>query len=464
MRLKACLSFCLLALFSFDSRAAEFQSFESLSKEFASRGFSGSVLVKKKGEILLHEAYGLADLDTSRPNTLGTRFGVGSSTKQVTAAAILLLRDRGLLSLETTLDQVLPEYAFPWAKKVTIHHLLTHTSGIFNFTETPNFFGIVEKLGSNARVDDLLELFKDKKLAFEPGSMWSYSNSGYLLAGLIVSKLSGKDYADFIQEEFFEKLGMTQTSYEPFEWRPENASPIGFDRDYVPAKMKAFPMIWADAAGGIMSTASDWGRWLDWLQSGGSILSNESLALMKRAHVAIPGGSDSYGYGLFVGKEFGRDMIGHGGDMPGFHFMDMSFINEEVQVIVATNIEPGIIRSRMASALAGLALDSRGILPDLPREIDVAEESLAARTGDYVWSETAADGTTDTLEARVFLENRKLYMQLKGQMELRLIPRSETRFELKDIAGVEFLESGEMILTQRRVYRFSKLRETAPKP
>jgi CubicO group peptidase (beta-lactamase class C family) len=463
MRLKPFLSFCLLAVLNFAPnvvRAAEFKSFETLGQEFTRRGFSGTVLVKKKGEILFHEAYGMADLAGSRPNSVDTRFGVGSSTKQVTAAAILLLRDRGLLSLETTLDKVLPEFAFPWAEKVTIHHLLTHTSGIYNFTATPNFFGIVDKLGSGARVEDMVALFQNKPLNFEPGTQWSYSNSGFILAGLIVSKLSGRSYADFIKEEFFEKLEMSQTAYEPFSDRSNDANPIGFDRDYAATEMKKFPMIWADAAGGIMSTARDWSRWLDWLHEGGRILSDESLALMKKAHVSIPGGSDSYGYGLFIGKEFGRDMIGHGGDVPGFHFMDMTFINEDVQVIVATNIEPGVIRSRMATSLTGLVIEGRGTLPDFVDNVTVPEESLASRVGDYVWSETAADGTSDSLEARVFLENGKLYIQLKGQSELRLIPQSESLFELKNIARIEFLENGEMLLKQGREYRFSKAHST----
>jgi D-alanyl-D-alanine carboxypeptidase len=468
MRLKPFLSFCLLVLLHFAPnavRAADFQSFESLGKEFTSRGFSGTVLVKKQGAIVYQQAFGLADLASSRPNTLETRFGVGSSTKQVTAAAILLLRDRGLLSLETTLDEVLPEYAFPWAKKVTIHHLLTHTSGIFNFTETPNFFKIVDELGSGASLSDLVDLFKNKPLQFEPGTEWSYSNSGYLLAGLVISKLSGRDYADFIREELFEKLGMSQTSYEPFGWRPENANPIGIDRDYAPTSMKAFPMIWADAAGGVMSTVADWSRWLDWLHVGGRLLSDESLALMKKAHVGIPGStSDSYGYGLFIGKEFGRDMIGHGGDMPGFHFIDMNFVNEEVQIIVATNMEPGRIRSRMAASLAGLAIEGRGILPDTREEATVPVESLATREGAYVWSELAADGTTDSLEARVFLENGKLYFQINGQGELRMIPRSASLFELKDIAEIEFLTDGVMILKQGREYRFSRTSQTLANP
>jgi CubicO group peptidase (beta-lactamase class C family) len=465
MRLKPFLSFCLLTLLHVApnaGQAAEFNSFETLGQEFTRRGFSGTVLIKKKGEILFHEAFGIADLARSRPNSLETRFGVGSSTKQVTAAAILLLRERGLLSLETTLDKVLPEFDFPWAAKVTIHHLLTHTSGIFNFTETPNFFAIVDKLGPEARVEDMVALFQNKPLKFEPGTQWSYSNSGFILAGLIVSKLSGRSYADFIKEEFFEKLEMTQTAYEPGSFSPNDANPIGFDRDYAPTEMKRFPMIWADAAGGIMSTAADWSRWLDWLHNGGRILSNESLALMKKAHVSIPDSSDSYGYGLFIGKEFGRDMIGHGGDVPGFHFMDMSFVNEGVQVIVATNIEPGVIRSLMAASLAGLALEGQGTLRDFKDNVSVPEESLLARVGDYVWSETAADGSTDSLEARVFLENGKLYIQLKGQMELRLIPQSENHFELKNIARIEFLENGEMLLKQGREFRFSKVSEIRP--
>jgi CubicO group peptidase (beta-lactamase class C family) len=456
MSSKSFLGLCLAALMVItpQAHATEFKSFESLKSEFIKRGFSGTVIAKKKGDVLFEEAFGLAEPTGHRANTLDTRFGVGSATKQVTAAAILILSERGLFKLDSTLHQLLPEYAFPWAEKVTVHQLLTHTSGIFNYTNTPNLFAIINKLGRNAKADDLVSLFKDKPLDFEPGSSWSYSNSGYLLAGIIIAKFSGKSYANFIRTELFEKLGMTKSAYEPWDWNGDNALPMGFDRDYNPTAMSKMPLIFADAAGGVMSTVRDWSLWLDWLHKGGSILNDESLALMKTSHVVIPGGTDSYGYGLFIGKEFGRAMIGHPGDMPGFHFKDMDFIDDDVQIIVASNQDPSAVRTQMATALAGLILEGKAELPDLKLDNSVPEDTLKSYAGHYTWSEMSNDGKLDTLQAEVFVDNARLYIRIKDQMELWLIPQGASHFIIKNVARVEFLESGDLILDQGRRYKY----------
>lgn len=435
-----------LLFFSSYSFAVKVETLGQLSQEFVSRGFVGTVLAKKGDQILFQKAFGYADYSKQKLNTLDTRFAVGSATKQLVAASVLLLQERGLLSVNDTLEKLLSEYNFPWASKVTLHHLLTHTSGIFNYTDTPKFFEYVEGLGKNVTLNDLVKLFNDKPLNFEPGSDWDYSNSGFLLAGIIVEKYSGKSLGDFLRTEIFEKLGMKNSSYEPFEWSSENAMPHSFNKDYNPEFFDPPYMIWANAAGGVMSTVSDWSLWLNFLHHGGRVLSDASLNLMKSPLVKTSWG-DFYGYGLMIGEDLNRKMIGHGGDMPGFHFSDIYYLEDDLQVIVATNQEPSKVRSIMAGSLAELLLKGSTTLMDFRSDVKIPSSTLEKLKGSFE-GELNANGQKVLLAAVVFLENEKLYIQLKGQGPLWLIAQTDSFFVLKDIATVEFSSQNEFILTQ----------------
>ena len=174
--------------------------------------FSGTVLVAKDGKPLFKKAYGLANKNTNTPNNVDTKFDLGSMNKMFTAIAIAQLVERGKLSFTDTVGKLLPDYPNKEvADKVTVHHLLTHTSGI------PNY--INEKFQANLNnlktVADYLPLFANDPLSFEPGAKWQYSNSGFTVLGLIVEKVSGQNYYDYVKEHIFKPAGMVNTdSYE----------------------------------------------------------------------------------------------------------------------------------------------------------------------------------------------------------------------------------------------------------
>ncbi|HTD97196.1 MAG TPA: serine hydrolase domain-containing protein, partial [Edaphobacter sp.] len=169
--------------------------------------FMGAVLVEKDGKLLINQGYGSADLEWKIPNSPTTKFRLGSLTKQFTSASILLLEERGKLKVEDPVSKYMPDAPASW-QKITIYNLLTHTSGIPNFTGFPDYSPTEWK---DTNPTELVARFRDKPLDFEPGSKFSYSNSGYVLLGYLLEKISGQSYADFLKQNIFTPLGMADT-------------------------------------------------------------------------------------------------------------------------------------------------------------------------------------------------------------------------------------------------------------
>src|ERR1044071_594990 len=191
--------------------------------------FMGTVLVGRGSQLLFSKAYGSANLEWNVPNTPNTRFRLGSVTKQFTAASILLLEERGKLSTADPVKTYIPDAPAAW-DKITIFHLLTHTSGIPNFTSFPDYAKL-EPFPATAA--ELVARFRDKPLEFQPGERWNYSNSGYVLLGYLIEKVSGEPYEKFVRDNIFTPLGMADSGYDSnTAIIPHRAS--GYD--WVPAK------------------------------------------------------------------------------------------------------------------------------------------------------------------------------------------------------------------------------------
>jgi CubicO group peptidase (beta-lactamase class C family) len=195
----------------FVSQAAAYMKGRASLREFT---FSGAILVVHEGRVLYREAFGLADREYGIPNTIETRFRTGSAGKQFTAAAILLLEDRGKLKVTDPVSKYLPEWPQAWSA-MTIHHLLSHTGGLPRLTTE----GLADVSGLSAaapkpfaRFSDLLKSREELQPPdFQPGTKWAYSNVGYLILGMIVEKASGVPYADFMREQVFDPIGMRNT-------------------------------------------------------------------------------------------------------------------------------------------------------------------------------------------------------------------------------------------------------------
>ncbi len=237
--------------------------------------FMGTVLVAQNDQVLLDKGYGYANLEWQIPDSPQAKFRLGSITKQFTAACILLLEERGKLKTDDPVKKYMPDAPAAW-DKITIYNLLTHTSGIPSFTGFPDYRSTEAQ---PTTPEKLVARFRDKPLDFQPGEKWNYSNSGYVLLGYLVEKISGQSYKDFVQENIFKPLGMNDSGY-------DSNSAIILHRAYGytpgpngPVNAGYIDMSIPFSAGALYSTTHDLLRWEQGL-FGGKLLSAASLKKM----------------------------------------------------------------------------------------------------------------------------------------------------------------------------------------
>lgn len=308
----------------------------------ADKKFNGSILVSVNGEKLISKGYGHANYELDVKNTEKTKFRIGSITKQFTAVAIMQLVERGLVSVEDTLDKYIADY--PFGNKITIHHLLTHTSGIINHSWIENYPKMMLK---KYTIEELIETFKHLSLNFEPGTKFEYSNSGYMILSYIIEKVSNKMYGGYIQEYIFDKLSMNESGNDdPLKILKNRASGYCIDENSKELRNSDYiDMSIIQGDGGLYSTVEDLHIWNKEL-FGGNIISKESLKKIITPYVKEDD-SNSYGYGLDLGSEKiagkVRNIIYHGGEINGFHCTNEVFLDENVEIIALSNMMDGFI-------------------------------------------------------------------------------------------------------------------------
>jgi CubicO group peptidase (beta-lactamase class C family) len=334
-----------------------------------------AVLVMKDGQVLLRKGYGLADLEQELPIEPDMVFRIGSVTKQFTAAAILLLEEEGKLSIQDDLRKFLPDYP-PSDRTITLEHLLTHTSGIRSYTDMGAFW---EKQREDASVDELVAFFRDEPLGFEPGEKYAYNNSGYVLLGAIIEKVSGKTYEAFLREKIFEPLGMTQTSYEsasriiPRRAQGYSAANGGFQN------AEYLSMTLPYSAGALLSTVDDLAKW-DRALYGTGLLSQASLDKWWKPFALSNGESTHYGFGWSISSYQGHRVVGHGGGINGFTCHLLRLPEDRVFVTVLTNrndekANPDVVARKLAAAAVGR--------PIVESTVTLPPQSLARHQGLY---------------------------------------------------------------------------------
>jgi len=301
----------------------------------SSTSFSGSVLVAKGDYILATNAVGLADREHDVPNTLDTQFNLGSMNKMFTAVAIMQLVEQGKIGLNNTVSDYISDYPNrDVAEKVTIHHLLTHTSGMGDF-----FYEIAlqNSWRNHSEVIDYLPLFVDDPLLFEPGTQSSYSNAGYIVLGLIIEKVSGQSYFDYIRDNIFIPCEMFSSTYLESE-RTGAKVAIGYTSEGI--SNDDMRLLNGCPAGGGYSTVYDLYNFSRALLAG-ELLSREYLEIMFKPRSSFPelGVNETYCYGL-MSRGYGQErMIGHGGGSPGVSSACFFFPDTGYFVIVLTNID-----------------------------------------------------------------------------------------------------------------------------
>jgi CubicO group peptidase (beta-lactamase class C family) len=322
-----------------------------LDAAYPENGPGAAAIVVKGGEVAYRDARGMANLELGVPLSPDHVFRLGSISKQFTAGAILLLADRGRLSVEDPISKYLPDYP-THGHTITIENLLTHTSGIFNISTIPGWV-----TGSN-RIDhsvgELIDVFDEYPMDFAPGEQWKYSNSGYILLAAIVEAVSGQSYAEFVQENIFEPLGMKNSHHGGQQLIPGRVAGYkGPKGEHANANF--ISMTVPLGGGSLLSTVDDLWRWNDGLFNG-DLLKEPSLARMTTGFTLNNGESTGYGYGLHVGSWQGEPEIRHGGAIPGFRSISIWLPESEVFVAVLSNDQgtaPKSIARQMAAAAVG---------------------------------------------------------------------------------------------------------------
>lgn len=325
------------------------QADEYLTNITRQESFSGSVLLATEGNVVFAKAYGLANREHGVANTTDTLFRLGSVTKQFTAMCILILQDEHKLSVTDHVSKYVPDCPAAW-RDITIHHLLTHTSGIPNLTDFP---GNVQRQRLPSTTEATVALFKDKPLLFEPGAKMQYSNSGYVLLGYIIEKVSGERYDQFISERIFQPLGMKRSGYDhPADILPNRAAGYARDGGKI-VNCIPFAMDLPHAGGALYSTVGDLLIWDRALYSN-RLVSTSSLQSMFTPY------KDGYCYGWYVPKvglrypglllatlagyvsgahKYDRAVFDHGGSIAGFRACVARFPEDRVYVAVLGNFE-----------------------------------------------------------------------------------------------------------------------------
>ncbi|MCI0486526.1 MAG: serine hydrolase [Blastocatellia bacterium] len=369
------------------------------------KDFSGVVFLARDGKILLSKGYGMSNYEHRVPNTPQTRFHIASISKTFTAAAIAILQKKGLLSFDDKLSKFIPDY--PDGDVIKLEHLLTHSAGIPDYWNLPDVGKI--KM-SHSTLEELVAWLKTKSLDFSPGTRNQYSNSGYTLLAYIIEKASKQTYEEFLREQIFEPLGMKDTGsffHEPLILNRAS----GYDPWIGPMGLINAPYYSRSllvGSGSLYSTAEDLYRWYQ------AIRNKRLFGLDSLAH--------PYGWG--ERKYFGRRLIEQNGRDPGFASCLSAYLEDDLCVIVLSNIESEAV-ARIKQDMTAMILGEAYETPQIRSPVPVAPKLLDEYEGRY---EVSPDFVL-TVER----EDKHLFLKGGEGPYLPLEPLSDKKFFYKQL-------------------------------
>ncbi len=401
------------------------QKAEQYVNDFVNRNqFSGTVLVARDGKPLFREGFAFANREWNIPNSPGTKFRLGSITKQFTATAILQLMEAGKLKLDDPISKYYTDAPASWSK-ITITNLLTHTSGIPSYTDIPAFFE--KQAMTDLTPAQIIKLTQDKPLEFEPGTKWKYDNSGYIVLGWVIEKLSGQAYAGYVKQHIFDPLGMRETGYDTAkEIIPHRASGYVFrDGQWFNAPYLAMSLPYA--AGSLYSTIDDL---LIWDQA---LYAHKPISAASLEKMFTPY-KNHYGFGWMIDEQFNHKHISHGGGINGFNTIISRYPDDKVTIIVLSNVNSGA-PAKIANDLARMVFG----VPQ-PKEIPLDPKLLSDYVGTYQFP-----GLLMTISS----DDGRLMLQPQGQSKAELFPMAHDRFFLKVVdAELEFQRDAQGKITK----------------
>ncbi len=386
LTLSRLLAYTAILLFVFQQaalaqdRAAKIQ--EVLAQAHKYQQFNGSALIAENGKVVYKGAFGMANMEWGIPNTPDTRFRLGSITKQFTAMLTMQLVEQGKIKLDGKLSDYLPDYRKDIGEKVTVHHLLTHTSGIPSYTGLPNFLQDVSR--NPYKVADFVKKYASGDLEFEPGAKFSYNNSGYFLLGAIIERVTGKSYEQALKENILNPAGMKNTGYDHHDTIiPKRATgyaktPNGYTN--APYLDMSIPY----AAGSMYSTVEDLYLWDQALYTD-KLLSAQSKELMYKPFL------EKYAYGwVIVNAAFKQNdqpvqMIRHGGGINGFTTTIVRFPKDKNLIMMLDNTGQNV--DRLAETITRILYNQPYELPKISivaiLEKTIADKGIEAGIAQY---------------------------------------------------------------------------------
>lgn len=417
----------LLWLISFTATSQKLTGeLDALLKAKYKPGEPGAVaLVAKGGKPFYRAAFGMADMENNvamRPDHV---FEIGSITKQFTAVSILMLMEQGKLKLEDPLTKYIPDY--PKGESITIHHLLTHTSGIKSYTGMQAW---AKRWREDLPPLQMIDIFKNEPMDFAPGEKWQYNNSAYFILGYIIEKISGLSYAEYLEKNIFAPLGLKNTFYGSQSKIIRNRAQ-GYQKqgEYVRAEYLSLTQPYA--AGSIMSTVDDLLTWQLAINKN-KLIRPETQQLAYTPVKLNSGEVHDYGYGWGIGLINGSSTIEHSGGIFGYSTNEIYLPKEDIYVVVFTNCDcsaPGEVSTRMAAIAIGKPFPE----PAAKIQLDPAYASSLAGTYDF------EDGSTRIISA----EAGQLFSQRTGGSRFLILPQTKTIFSFENgLSMLEFVLDG----------------------
>jgi CubicO group peptidase (beta-lactamase class C family) len=435
----------LLCLFSFNLKGQNLgHNLDSMANLYAQiKDFNGAVLVAQKGNVLLEKGYGFKDVAQKTKVDANSLFQYGSVTKQFTTALIMYLQEKGKLTIEDKLSKYFPE--LPFADSVTIYNLLTHTSGIYNYTNDGEFMK-TEAVKPTDK-EKIFVLFRNKPLEFTPGSKYNYSNSGYSLLGYIIEKASGQPYEKLMHEVILNPLGMKTAGFDfAHNHSADKTTGYNFIKDGKFETAGIVDSSVAFSAGSLYGSVKDLYAWHQGLQK------NKFLSAASWKKIYTPFLS-KYGFGWQIDTVYGKPMVQHGGGIFGYTSMFKRFPADDVVVIVLSN-NSSPTTDELAAKLAALVFQQPVQWPMKRVFVQLSEEMLNTYVGEYELAPNFVIAIT--------VENGKLKGQPTGQGKADILAESENKFYVEAAdAEVIFVKdtSGKVTslkLTQRGQTREAK--------
>jgi D-alanyl-D-alanine carboxypeptidase len=394
-------------------RGLEARIDEYLAPYVKGGNFLGAVLIAKGDRVLASRAFGDSSYELRVPNSPETRFHIASVSKPFTAAAVLVLAERGRLQVSDPLSRFLPD--FPNARRITLENLLTHTSGIPNVNNLPEY-------ASASRFPQtplsLVELFQSKPLRFEPGSKYEYSNSNYNLLALVIEQVTGKGYGAFLREAIFEPLGLNDTGHDGDASEVIANAASGYQPRGAAGLERSSYIDWSAKTGNgsLYSTTRDLMKFLRAYRRGQIV----PRAAVDRAWAEKPGNN----YGWFVRRRHGLVAIASNGRSPGFTSSLEYYPERDLTVIVLSNSYSPVSQSPVAEDLASIALGQEPSEPG-PVPVELGGDTLARLRGTYRFDETFFQPNA---EVRIRVEGKDLVLDWGGTSGSHLIPLAAGEF------------------------------------